>query len=106
MILSGNILHLYVLFYINLRKRDKVMFYVYILKSVGVDWRYVGYSSDLKERFRQHNNGKVKATRNYRPFELACYIAVMDKETALKLERYFKSGSGIAWMNRHLLAER
>ena len=43
---------------------------MYILKSVGEDWRYVGYTSDLKERFKQHNEGKVKVTRNYRLFEL------------------------------------
>lgn len=81
------------------------MWYVYILKSKSKDWRYVGYTSDLKERFKQHNQGKSEGTRNYKPFDLMSYIAVQDEQTAQQLEKYFKSGSGIAWMNKRLLAE-
>jgi len=81
------------------------MWYVYILRSKVKDWRYVGYTGNLKQRFRQHNQGKSASTRNYKPFDLISYVAVQDEDTAQKLETYFKSGSGIAWMNRHLLAE-
>jgi predicted GIY-YIG superfamily endonuclease len=38
-------------------------------------------------------NGKVRSTKNHRPFRLASYIAVETKEIALDLERYLKSGS-------------
>ncbi|MEX0646184.1 MAG: GIY-YIG nuclease family protein [Balneolaceae bacterium] len=81
------------------------MYYVYVLKSRGADWRYVGFTSDLQERLRDHNRGKVDSTRNYRPFQVASYIAVENRELALSLERYFKSGSGIAWMNKRLLSQ-
>jgi len=80
------------------------MYYVYIIKSDAEDWRYVGFTSDLRNRFEDHNNGKVASTRNHRPFTLASYIAVQEKATALELERYFKTGSGIAWMNKRLLS--
>jgi predicted GIY-YIG superfamily endonuclease len=79
------------------------MFYVYILKSKIKDWRYVGYTGNLKQRLKQHNEGKTTATQNHRPFELISYVAVQDQQVALELEKYFKSGSGIAWMNKHLL---
>jgi len=79
------------------------MWYVYIIKSKVKDWRYVGYASDLKNRFREHNEGKSPATKSYRPFGLVSYLAVQDEQTALDLEKYFKSGSGIAWMNKHLM---
>lgn len=79
------------------------MWYVYILKSKIKEWRYVGYTSNLKQRLKQHNQGKTTATRNYKPFDVISYIAVQDEQTAQELEKYFKSGSGIAWMNRHLL---
>ncbi|MTI89084.1 MAG: GIY-YIG nuclease family protein [Balneolaceae bacterium] len=81
------------------------MFYVYILKSKVKEWRYVGFTRDLRKRVKEHNSGKSRATKNYKPFDLVSYVAVSDKETALKLERYFKSGSGIAWMNKHLMPE-
>lgn len=81
------------------------MWYVYILKSKIKDWRYVGYTSNLKERFKNHNQGKSTATKNFRPFDLVSYISVQDESTAIKLEKYFKSGSGIAWMNKHLMSK-
>ena len=79
------------------------MWYVYILKSKTRDWRYVGCTRNLKNRFKQHNKGESKATKNYRPFLLYSYVAVADEQTARNLEKYFKSGSGIAWMNKHLM---
>ena len=81
------------------------MWYVYILKSKVIEWRYVGFTEDLKKRFREHNQGKSTATKPYKPFELMSYVAVKDRQTALQLEKYFKSGSGIAWMNKHLLPD-
>jgi predicted GIY-YIG superfamily endonuclease len=79
------------------------MYYVYILKSVEDNWHYVGYTSDLRKRFKEHNQGKVTSTKNHRPFKLASYIAVEDKEIAMNLEKYLKSGSGMAWRNKRLL---
>lgn len=63
------------------------MWYVYILKSKIKDWRYVGYTSNLKERFKNHNQGKSTATKNFRPFDLVSYISVQDESTAIKLEK-------------------
>ena len=79
------------------------MYYVYILRSVNKDWHYVGYTSDLKQRFKEHNLGKVESTKPHQPFKMVSYIAVETKEIAVDLERYLKSGSGIAWRNKRLL---
>ncbi|MEX2437473.1 MAG: GIY-YIG nuclease family protein, partial [Candidatus Paceibacterota bacterium] len=73
------------------------MWYVYILKSKVKEWRYVGYTGNLKSRLKQHNAGESLATKPYLPFELKSFVAVEDEETAIKLEKYFKTGSGIAW---------
>lgn len=66
------------------------MYYVYILKSVADGWRYVGFTSDLSERFEDHNQGKVNSTKNHRPFKMASYIAVEEKKTAIHLDKYLK----------------
>ncbi len=79
------------------------MWYVYVIKSEEKNWKYVDHSSNLKERINQHNAGKTSATRNYRPFKLVSYIDVNSEEKAINLEKYLKSGSGIAWMNKRLV---
>jgi len=79
------------------------MFYVYFLKSVNNNFRYVGYTSDLKQRLFQHNSGKNKSTKAYLPFVIDAYIAVKNEIIAKNLERYFKTGSGIAFSRKRIL---
>lgn len=71
------------------------MFYVYILKSKKkFDQIYTGYSSDLKKRFTEHNNGKSKATKPYLPWELIFYEAYKSKSDAKRREMYLKTTKG------------
>ena len=71
------------------------MYYVYFLELSNNDI-YVGFSSNLKQRFKAHNDGKVPATAGFLPVKLKSYVAVEAKEKAMTLEKYFKSGSGKA----------
>ncbi|OGF49479.1 hypothetical protein A3G55_01115 [Candidatus Giovannonibacteria bacterium RIFCSPLOWO2_12_FULL_44_25] len=70
------------------------MYYVYVLKSKKKDWLYVGFSDNLKRRFKEHQNGLSVATRPYRPFELVFYEAYKSKRDAQKREIYFKTTKG------------
>lgn len=76
------------------------MFYVYSLKCK--DGFYIGCTADLKERMIRHNKGHVPATVKRLPVELAAYFAFKDKYVAFRFERYLKSGSGRAFINKHL----
>lgn len=71
------------------------MYYVYFLE-LSNSYIYVGFSGDLKQRFKAHNDGKVPATASYLPAKLKSYVAVESKEKAMALEKYFKTGSGKA----------
>ena len=71
------------------------MWYVYFLELSNGDI-YVGSTSDLKRRFRSHNDGRVRSTQRYCPVKLKAYVAVESEPTARGLEQYFKSGSGKA----------
>ncbi len=71
------------------------MYYVYFLELSNNDI-YVGFSSDLKQRFKAHNDGKVPATAKFLPAKLKSYVAVETQEKAMALEKYFKTGSGKA----------
>jgi len=46
------------------------MYQVYILQSQKDKRTYVGYSDNFRKRFSEHNAGKVKATKNRRPFTI------------------------------------
>ena len=80
------------------------MYYVYFLKSnKKAKWCYVGFTSNLERRFREHNLGESIYTKAYLPIELVSYIALNDYDRAQDLEKYFKSGSGIAFMRKRIL---
>ncbi len=71
------------------------MYYVYFLELSNNDI-YVGFSGDLKQRIKAHNDAKVPATAGLLPAKLKSYVAVESKEKAIALEKYFKTGSGKA----------
>ena len=78
------------------------MHYVYIL--ICSDTRpYVGCTQNLKERLQRHQKGNVPATAKRLPVELKLYVAFQDKYKAFAFEKYLKSGSGRAFMARHLV---
>lgn len=70
------------------------MYYVYILKSFKDKSLYIGYTTDLKKRFSEHNNGLSIATKHKRPYKLLFYEAFIDKIDAKHREVYLKSGWG------------
>ena len=78
------------------------MQYVYILKCR--DSRlYVGCTSDIEDRIERHRKDQIPATRDRLPVELHCYFEFNDKYRAYDFEKYLKSGSGRAFMRKHLI---
>lgn len=77
------------------------MYYVYSLKCK--DGYYVGCTDNLKERIDRRTKGYVPATANRLPLKLDFYFAIEDKYKAFEFEKYLKSGSGRAFINRHLV---
>ena len=79
------------------------MIYVYLLQShTSPDQRYVGLTTDLKRRLTEHNAGKSHFTSRFIPWRLVTYIAFSDQAKATAFERYLKSGSGHAFLRKHL----
>jgi putative endonuclease len=78
----------------------KKFFYVYILTCK--DGFYTGCTDNLKERIDRHIKGYVPATQERRPLELVNYFAFKNKYSAFNFEKYLKSGSGQAFINKHL----
>jgi len=61
------------------------MFYVYILYSEKCSRYYVGYSEDVERRLIRHNEGRVSATKNCRPYSI-CKYKTFDTQTEARKE--------------------
>jgi putative endonuclease len=69
-------------------------YYVYVLRSKNKNFVYVGQTTDLKRRFKEHNNREELSTKHYAPFELIFYEAYRDRKDCLRREEYFKTTKG------------
>ena len=85
------------------RRATTFMYYVYILRSERDDSYYVGTTTDIDKRLREHNSGFGRYSSTHRPFRLSWYCAFFSKEQAYDFEKYLKSGSGFAFRNKHLI---
>lgn len=79
------------------------MKYVYILRSQSDPERfYTGCTSDLKQRLKDHNSGKVPHTSKFMPWALKTYVAFSDENQAIQFESYSKTASGRAFAKKRL----
>lgn len=79
------------------------MHFVYILKSLKDNTRYVGLTENIKKRIKEHNDGESGYTKGHRPWKLIWCCIFSNKIKAGEFEKYLKSGSGISFMDRHLV---
>jgi len=83
---------------------SQLMHYVYLIESVHCrDRHYVGETTDLRRRLDAHNAGQSVYTRDFKPWQLACYLGFASETSAKALELYLKSGSGKTFLKRHFL---
>lgn len=78
------------------------MFYTYILQSKKDNRLYTEYTSDLRKRFKEHNDKKSNYTKKNGPYELIYYEACLEKEDAMVREQYLKSGRGKRFVQARL----
>jgi predicted GIY-YIG superfamily endonuclease len=63
---------------------------------------YTGLTSHVPSRLADHNAGRCQHTASGRPWTVDLVIEFSDERRAVELERYLKSGSGVAFARRHL----
>jgi len=74
------------------------LFYAYILKSLKDGGFYYGSTHDLLGRLKNHNSGKVKYTKGYKPNVLHYKESFETRKQAMDRERFFKSIDGYIWL--------
>ena len=76
--------------------------FVYILRSESEPARhYVGVTADVDRRLEWHNGGPSGYTINHRPWRVIVSVEFPDEPSAVRFEKYLKTGSGRAFMKRH-----
>ena len=78
------------------------MYYAYVLKSKKDNSLYIGLTKNLKKRIEQHSDGNGY-TKGHLPYKLVFYSAFSSKLIAASFEKYLKSASGKAFINKHLI---
>lgn len=69
-------------------------YYVYVLRSIEFERNYVGFFTNVQKRLKQHNSGRNRSTKPYRPWKLLFSEVYRSKEEALEREKFLKSGQG------------
>ena len=70
------------------------MFFVYAIKSESRNYIYVGLTDNLERRLSEHNNGRNRTTKPYKPFVLIHSEVFKTRVEARGREKYLKSGIG------------
>lgn len=79
------------------------MFYVYLLESQDDKSWYIGYTSDLRKRIKDHQNGYGCHTTSLKNnWRLIYYEAYISKKDAIGREEFLKSGSGRKYLKKQL----
>ena len=69
-------------------------FFTYVLYSKEHNKYYTGMTSSLVRRLSEHNSGKTKSTKAYRPWKIIYQEEYGSEIEAIRREKYLKGGSG------------
>jgi putative endonuclease len=67
------------------------MYYVYVLQNTNGQL-YIGFTANLDERLKRHQEGKAGWTHSRRPWELVHHETFTYRQEAMRRERQLKSG--------------
>jgi len=74
------------------------MFVVYVLYSDSAHKHYTGFTSNLSERLKSHNEFGKDWTARHRPWRLIFQKEFNEKQEAMSYEKWLKSGVGRAFI--------
>ena len=78
------------------------MYYNYILYSLQDKKFYTGFTKNIKIRFEQHQGGFVLSTKNRKPFKLIYFECCLNRNDAIRREKYLKTYYGKKFIKSRL----
>jgi len=80
-----------------------MFYFVYLLENNFDKSWYIGFTTDLKQRVDDHNNGKGgRTTRMKQSWRLIYFEGYKIKKDATGREKFLKSGSGRRYLKKQL----
>ncbi len=79
------------------------MYWIYLLENQNDKSWYIGYTSDLKKRLKEHQTGQGgKTTKKKQNWVLIYCEGYLTKKDAEGRERFLKSGSGRRYLKKQI----
>lgn len=78
------------------------LYWVYVLQSKQDGKMYVGFTTNIKNRLLEHQQGKSASTAPRRPIQLIYLEACTNRADALRREQYFKKTGGKIYLSKRL----
>lgn len=66
---------------------EKQKYYVYVLRSIKTNYRYIGQTNNLERRLQEHEEGLTKSIRNMRPYALEMVEVYKNRVEAIGREK-------------------
>lgn len=81
------------------------MLYVYILENKNDQSLYIGLTSNIDKRIRDHLSGRgAKTTRKKSGWQLIYLEGYLDRLDAVNREKFLKSGPGRKYLKKQLVS--
>jgi putative endonuclease len=78
-------------------------YYVYVLENQNDKSFYIGMTSDLRRRIKEHLMGYGSRTTNLKKnWKLIYFEAYLNKKDAIGREKFLKGGSGRKYLKKQL----
>ncbi len=82
------------------------MYHVYILLNDSRTRTYTGVAEDVDKRLAEHNAGRVKSSRPYRPYKIVHTESFPTLSDARQQEKFYKSTTGRRRIKEIFFADR
>jgi putative endonuclease len=77
-------------------------YYVYVLQSEKDRSFYIGLTSDIQKRLKEHTSGEVSTTRSRQPLKLVYWEGCLNQKDAARREKYLKTTWGKRFIKSRL----
>ncbi len=79
------------------------MFFTYVLYSHKSDRIYIGQTNNIALRLTEHNQGKSKSTKRYKPWIVIYKEKFDSRSDAMKREKELKSHQGREFIRKKII---
>jgi len=80
-------------------------FYTYVLFSKSHNRFYKGHCKNLVLRLKEHNSGKTKSIKAFRPWKLVYHEEFETRGEAVEREKYFKTAAGRRFLKNKIILD-